>query len=85
MKFDDISHFFFHCPNVRHVWYLFFQMWNGIEYHRVNVPNYPDVYDILLGIKNMNDGHEVLDFCKLHIKYNIYKQRLFHDNTLSIR
>ena len=35
-EIDDISHFFFHSPNVRHMWYLFFQMWNGIEYHRVN-------------------------------------------------
>ena len=56
----------------------------GIEYHRVYFPNYPDVYDILFGIKNKNDGHEVLNFCKLYIKYYIYKQRLFHDNTLSI-
>ena len=75
----------FHCSNVRHLWYLFFQMWNGIEYHRVTFPNYPDVYDIFFGVKNMNDGHEVLNFCILHIKYYIYKQRLFHDKTLSIR
>ena len=60
-------------------------MWNGTEYQRVNFPNYPDVHDILFGIKNMNDGHEVLNFCILHIKYYIYKQRLFHDNTLSIK
>ena len=84
-EIDDTSHFFFHCPNIRHLWYLFFQMWNGIEYHRVNFPNYPDVYDFLFGIKNMNDGHEVHNFCILHIKYYIYKQRLFPDNTLSIR
>ena len=84
-EIDDTNHSFFHCPNVRYLWYLFFQMWNGMEYHRVNFPNYPDVYAILFGIKNMNDGHEVLNFCVLHIKYYIYKQRLFHENTLSIR
>ena len=44
-------------------------MWNGTEYHRVNVPNYLDVHDILFAIKNMNDGHEVLNVCILHIKY----------------
>ena len=49
----------------------------------MNFPNYPD--DILFGMKSMNDAHEVLNFCILHIKYYIYKQRLFHDNTLSIR
>ena len=52
---------------------------------RPNYPNYPDVYDILFDIKNMDDGHEALNFCILHIKYYIYKQRLFHGNTLSIR
>ena len=57
----------------------------GMEYHRVNFPNYPDVHAILFGIENMNDGHEVLNFCILHIKYYVYTQRLFHDNTLSIR
>ena len=57
----NFKKFFFHCPNVRHLWYLFFQMWNGTEYHSVNFPNYPDVHDILFGIKNMNDGHEVLN------------------------
>ena len=71
--------------NVRHLWHLFFHMWNGTEYHGVNFPNYPDVHDILFRIKNMNDGHEVLNFCILHIEYYIYTQRLFHDNTLSIR
>ena len=60
-------------------------MWKGTEYHPVNYPNYPGVHDISFGIKNMNDGHEVLNCCILHIKYYIYKQRLLHDNTLSIR
>ena len=60
-------------------------MWNGIEYHRVNFPNYPDVYDILFGMKNMNDDHEVFNFYILHFNYIIYKQRLFHDKTLSTR
>ena len=46
-------------------------MWNGLEYQRVKFPNYPYVYAILFGIKNMNDGHEVLNFCILHIEYYI--------------
>ena len=25
-EIDYTSHFFFHCPHVRHLWYLFFQM-----------------------------------------------------------
>ena len=44
-----------------------------------------NVYDILFGVNNMNDGHEVLNFCILHIKYYMYKQRLFNGNTMSLR
>ena len=39
----------------------------------------------MLGDKNMICGHEELNFCILRIKYHIYKQRLFHDNTMPIR
>ena len=43
------------------------------------------MYDILFGVNSMNDCHEVLNFCILHIKYYIYKQRLFNENTMSLR
>ena len=81
---DDISHFL-HCPNVQHLWFLFFEMWNEIEYQHVNFPHYPNVYDILFGVSSMNDCYEVLNFCILHIEYYIYKQRLFNENTMSLR
>ena len=82
---DDISHFFFHCPTVQHLWFLFFEMWNEIEYQHVNFPDYPNMYDILFGVSSMNDCHEVFNFSILHIKYYIYKQRLFYENTMSLR
>ena len=84
-EMDDISHFFFHCPTVQHLWFLFFEMWNEIEYQHVNLTHYPNVYGILFGVSSMNDCHEILNFCKLHIKYYIYKQRLFNENTMSLR
>ena len=84
-EIDDISHFVFHCPTVQHLWSLFFEMWNEIEYQHVNFPHYPNVvYDILFGVSNVNACHEVLNFCILHIKYYIYKQRLFNENTMSL-
>ena len=43
------------------------------------------MYDILSGVSSMNGGHEVLNFCILHVKYYIYKQRLFNENTMSLR
>ena len=43
----------------------------------VNFTNYLDVFDILFGI-NINDSHEVLNFCILNITYYIHKLWLFH-------
>ena len=43
------------------------------------------MYDILFGVSSMNDCHEVLNFSILHIKYYIYKQRLFYENTMAFR
>ena len=79
---DDISHFFFHCPTVQH---LCFFVLRNVEYEDVNFPYYPNVYDILFGVSSMNGGHKVLNFCILHVKYYIYKQRLFNENTMSLR
>ena len=84
-EIDDISHFFFHCPTVQHLWFLFFEMRNEIVYQHVNFPHYPIVYDIWFGVNSMNDGLAVLNFCILHIKYYIYRQRLFNENTMSLR
>ena len=39
----------------------------------------------LVLVKAMDDGHEVLNFCILHMKYYIYKYRFFQDNTQSVR
>ena len=65
-----------------HLWYSFFQKWNGIEYYCVTFHSYQHVYDILFSMKNMNDNYKVFAFL-LYIKYHIYKQRYFHDNMLS--
>ena len=33
----------------------------------------------------MNDGWDVINCCILSMKYDIYKQRLFHDDKLPVR
>ena len=38
--------------------------------------------DILFGLPNESDKQIVLNFCILHMKNYIYKQRLFADNNL---
>ena len=84
-EIDDINHLFFHCPNVQHLWFLFFEMRKQIECRHVDFPYYPNVYAILFGVNRMNDENDVLNFCILHIIYYIYKQQLFNENTMSLR
>ena len=82
---DDISHFFFHCANVHYLWNQFFALWNEVEYYKVNFPNYPNAKDILFGITNAHNGNEVMNFCVIHVKFYIYKRRLFSDNMMTLR
>ena len=36
----------------------------------------------MFGLPNNGDNNVTLNFCMLHIKHYIYKQRLFHDNEM---
>lgn len=48
-------------------------------------PNYPNENDLTFGVKNSSESNEVMNFCILHIKFYIYKQRLFNENNMNIR
>ena len=64
-----------YCDEINYFSQLFF-----------HCPNARHLWYLLFFIfKSMNDDYEVLNFCMLNIKYDIYKQHLFHDNTMSIR
>ena len=53
-------------------------------YEDVDFPIYPNEKGIIFGLKNSSDGMIVLNFCILHIKYYIYRQRLFHENIFQL-
>ena len=79
---DDIPHFFMRCENVLDLWTRFFNWWNQVGYHNVNFPTHWSENKILFGLPNNGDSNVSLNFCMLHIKHYIYKQRLFHDKEM---
>ena len=80
---DDSVHFFYGCDKVKEFWISFFNWWNTTDTIQTNFPNFPSSQDILLGIHTQDDIITALNFCIIHAKYYIYKDRLFHDNSLS--
>ena len=79
---DDIPHFFMRCENVLDLWTRFFNWWNQVGYRNVNFPTPQSENEILFGLPNNGDNNVTLNFCMLHIKHYIYKQRLFHDSEM---
>ena len=79
---DDIPHFFMRCENVLDLWTRFFNWWNQVCYRNVNFPTPQSENEILFGLPNNGDNNVTLNFCMLHIKHYIYKQRLFHENEM---
>ena len=59
-----------------------FIWWNRIGYFVLDFPTRNSEKDILFGLRNESDNQIVLNFCILHMKNYIYKQRLFANNNL---
>ena len=81
---DDIGHFFFLCKDVYEFWREIYTWWNTLDYDGVDFPAYPNVKTIIFGSQDVTEGVAVLNFCIFHIKYYIYRQRLFHDNVFRL-
>ena len=79
---DDILHFFVHCVNVSDIWKEFFIWWNQLGVFLVDFPTRNSETDISFGLPNETDNQIILNFCILHMKNYIYKQRLFVNNNL---
>ena len=73
---DDIP-LFMRWENVLDLWTRFFNWWNQVHHHNVNFPTRQSEDKILCGLPNNGDNNATLNFCMLHIKHYIYKQRLF--------
>ena len=81
---DDIGHFFFLCKDVYEFWREICTWWNTLDYDGVDFPAYPNVKTIIFGSQDDTEGVAVLNFSIFHIKYYIYRQRLFHDNVFRL-
>ena len=81
-ELDDVPHFLVYCDNVSDIWKDFFIWWNRIGYFVVDFPTRNSEKYILFGLPNESDNQIVLNFCVLHMKNYIYKQRLFANNNL---
>jgi hypothetical protein len=78
---DTIHHFFLFCPKVREFWSLFFNWWNRLG--DLQIPHSGEEF-ILFGYQSKEETLNVLNYCLLHAKFYVYKQRLFHNNSLDL-
>ena len=76
-----IGHFFFVCKNVYAFWKGICTWWNTLDYDIVDVPTFPNVKTVIFGSQCITETVAVLNFRMFHIKYYIYRQRLFQDNV----
>lgn len=83
-EIDDIPHFFIKCEKVKLLWCKFFDWWNGLGYPYVHFTGNLGERDFLFGLSNGADYTTALNFCMLHIKNYIYRQRLFNDNDMEL-
>ena len=82
---DDIGHFFFMCKDVYEFWKRICTWWNTLEYDAVYFQAFPNVKTVIFGSQCITETVAVLNFCIFHIKYHIYRQRLYQDNVFHLR
>ena len=79
---DDILHFFLYCPKVKDFWNSFFPWWNRSSDVHI-FPEHPVLEEcIIFGFQQNDNTFEVLDYCVLHAKFFIYRNRLFNKNKV---
>ena len=81
---DDIGHFFFMCKDVYEFWKRICTWWNTLDYDDVDFPAFPNVKTVIFGSQCITESVAVLNFCMFHIKYYIYRQRLFQENVFHL-
>ena len=81
---DDIGHFFFMCKDVYKFWNRICTWWNTLDYDDVDFPAFSNVKTVIFGSPCITETVAVLNFCMFHMKYYIYRQRLFQDNVFHL-
>ena len=58
--------------------------WNTLDYDNVDYQEFPNAKTIIFGSQFITEILAVLNFCIFHMKYYIYRQRLFQDNVFHL-
>ena len=85
IQLDDIIHFFVLCPETYRFWLSSSHWWNTNT--STGNPLYliilPEGKQIIFGITSHKiDPYVVLNYCIMHAKYHIYRQKLYSGNNL---
>lgn len=81
---DDLIHFILFCPKTREFWNFFFNWWNGISDIKINSKCVELEESILFGFQIMEDEFKVLNYCIIHAKFYIYRNKIFGSNSLHL-
>ena len=77
---DTIEHFFLECQSVKEFWNFLFNWWETVTNTELDVIK----EELLFGFVQSSDYYKVLNYCVLLAKSYIHRQRLFHNNKLSL-
>ena len=72
------------CKDVYEFWKRICTWWNTLDYDDVDFPAFPNVKTVIFVSQYITETVAVLNFCMFHIKYYIYRQRLFQDNVFHL-
>ncbi len=82
-ELDSISHFVLFCPKEDQYLRSFFTWWNNLG--DIQIPLHPENLEecILFGFQIEGDIFNVLNYCTLKAKFNIYCPRIYNNNTIN--
>ena len=81
-EIDDNRHFFLYCPVVKTFWRSFFLWWNRLE--NIQFENIEEECILFGFIMDDSDIFQALNFCLLHAKSYVHKQKLFGENNIDL-
>ena len=72
------------CKDVYEFWKRICNWWNTLDYDDVDFPAFPNAKTVIFGAQCITETVAVLNFCMFHIKYYIYRQRVFQHNVFHL-
>ncbi len=79
---DNINHFLLSCKKTRNFGQSFFLWWNRVTDRKITIHHEFLEESIFFGFQMNGEVFDILNYCKLNVKFYIHKQKLFHENAL---